>query len=157
MIVHTPGPDRTLYRCPGFRFARVLITLSLLPSMAACYVHHAYDPQQQAPPIPHGEVRVLTLRGEVFMLRSIALSGDTLTGERVFCRSGWGYDEQWCKGIRGFPADSSRIAIAMRDIQHAQTRSLSAVRTVVVAVGITGGLALVTLLILGISQTVPAY
>lgn len=157
MIVRTPGPHKTLHRCPGFRFARVLIMLSLLPAMAACYVHHVYDPRQQAPPISHGEVRVVTLRGDVFMLRSVAVSGDTLTGERVFCRSGWGYDEQWCKGIRGFPADSSRIVLAMRDIQHAQTRSLSAVRTVFVAAGITGGLALVTLLVLGISQSVPAY
>lgn len=138
------------------RILPVLLTLSLLPAMTACYVHRAYEPPPPATPIPsRGEVRVLTLRGDVFMLRSVAVSGDTLTGERIFCKAGWGYDENWCKGVRRFPADSSRIAIAVRDIQHAQTRSFSAGRTALVAVGITGGLAFGILVMLGIGQLAP--
>lgn len=130
--------------------------LSLLPAMTACYVHRAYDPQPPATATPyHGEVRVITLRGDVFMLRSVAVVGDTLTGERIICKAGWGYDETWCKGVRRFPADSSRIALAVREIQHAHTRSLSPARTVLVAVGITGGLALVTLLVLAFGQFAP--
>lgn len=133
------------------------MALSFLPLMTACYVHHAYDLRPRATPIlDQGEVRVRTLGGDVFMLRSVAVSGDTLTGERIFCRAGWGYDEDWCKGVRRFPPDSSRIAIAVREIQKAQTRSFSAVRTVPVVIGITGGLALLVLLMIGMGQ-VPVY
>lgn len=142
--------------CPASRLRRVLIALSLLPAMTACYVHRAYEPPPPATPIVyHGDVRVLTLRGDVFMLRSVAVSGDNLTGERIFCKSGWGYDENWCKGVRRFPADSSRIAIAVREIQQAHTRSFSAGRTALVAVGITSGLALGILLMIGIGHLAP--
>ena len=138
----------------AFRLGRVLITLSLLPVMISCYVHRAYDPRQQSMPIPdQRDVRVRTVRGEVFMLRSVAVHGDTLAGDRIFCRSGWfDLDEKWCKGVRRFPADSSRMMIPVRDIGKAQTRSLSAVRTVSAAVGLTGALAFVTLLAIGVSQ-----
>ena len=145
------------HSCPASGLPQVLMTLALLPAMTACYVHRAYDPPPRTPTPYHGEVRVLTLRGEVFMLRSVAVSGDTMTGERIYCRAGWGYDENWCKGVRRFPADSSRIAIAVPEIQQAQTRSFSAVRTGLVAVGITSGLALVILLIFGMGQSVPVY
>ena len=134
---------------------RAIVTLSLFPLMTACYAHRAYDPRQHVIPY-EGEVRVLTLRGEVFMLRMAAVHGDTLRGDRIFCKSGWGYDENWCKGIRPFPADSARIAIPVADIKEALTRSFSAARTIPVVVGMTAGLALVILLIIGVSQT-PAY
>lgn len=127
--------------------------LSLLSLMTACYVHRAYDPRQQATSMPYqGEVRVLTVRGEVFMLRSAATHGDTLTGDRVFCKSGFGYDKDWCKGVRRFPADSARIAIPAGEIKEALTRSHSVGRTIPLAVGLTAGLALGILMAVGLAQ-----
>ena len=134
------------------------MTLCLLPLMASCFAHRAYDPRRQATPTPHqGEVKVWTVRGEVFMLRMVAVNGDTMTGERIFCASNWGYPENWCEGVKRFPADSARIAIPLADIERAQTRSFSAVRTVPVAVGVAAALALVILLAIGLSQMPVAY
>lgn len=129
------------------RLSRFVKIVSLLPLMTACYSHHAYDPRQQAEPVPYqGEVRVLTVRGEVFMLRSAAVHGDTLIGDRTFCKSGFGYDKDWCRGVRRFPADSARIAIPVADISEALTRSLSTGRTVPLAVFLATGMALAILL-----------
>lgn len=130
-----------------------MMTLCLLPLMAACFAHRAYDPRQQATPTPHqGEVKVSTLRGEVFMLRMVAVSGDTMTGERIFCASNWGYPENWCEGVKRFPADSARIAIPLADIKEAQTRSFSTIRTIPVVVGMAAALALAIALIVGMNQ-----
>ena len=165
-ILHHSDPRRTSLhhrvmatrRCLVIRLRRVLITLSLFPVMTSCYVHRAHDPRHTATPIPYqGEVRVLTVSGEVFMLRSAAIHGDTLSGDRIFCTAGWGYDEDWCKGVRRFPADSARIAIPVGDIREALTRSFSAGRTTLVAAGLAAGIAVVILLIIGISQVPPAY
>lgn len=155
---HPNRRDRHVPRMPSshaltLRLLKAIVTLSLIAPMGACYAHAAYDPRPQT--IPHqGEVRVLTLRGEVFMLRTADVHGDTLTGDRIFCKSGWGYDEAWCKGVRPFSADSARISIPIGDIKKAQTRSFSAGRTVPLVVGMTAGLASGILLIIGLTQAV---
>lgn len=140
------------------KLARILLTLSVAAVMTSCYAHHRYDPRQQVTAAPQqGEVRVVTVRGEVFMLRMAAVHGDTLTGERVFCGPGWGYDEGWCKGVGRFPADSARLAIPVGDIAEARTRSFSAARTIPVVVGIAAGLALVAALVIGASRSFVPY
>lgn len=135
---------------------RGLSILSLLPVLISCYVHRGFDPRGQVAPVPdRKEVRVLTLRGEVFMLRSVAVHGDTVSGERIFCKSGWGYDEGWCKGVQRFPADSSRLKIPVGDIREAHTRSLSRVRTASMAAAITAGLSVGILAAIASSHVVP--
>ena len=145
-------------RGPTSKPARVITTLSLLAVATSCYAHPRYDPLEQVAAAPRqGEVRVVTVRGEVYMLRMAAVHGDTLAGDRISCKPGWGYDEGWCKGVRRFPADSSRIAIPVADIAEARTRSFSASRTIPVAVGIAAGLAMVILLAIGASEGLSTY
>lgn len=88
----------TSLRRLALRRARVLIAPSLVPVLISCDSHPAYDLRRQGAPSPNrGDVRVVTVRGDVLMIRSAVVPGDTMSGERIFCEPGWGTDETWCK------------------------------------------------------------
>lgn len=114
---------------------QVITAIAVAPFLVSCYLHQTYaTPEHLRDSRYASDVRVQTVSGNVFMLRSAAVVGDSLAGNRIFCRSGQFFslqnDNDWCKGVTAVPRDSARIAIPFSDIRQALTRSLDPARTI---------------------------